>query len=49
MLPVLDIADFVPRPLSHVTTDLKVTVKDVNTDKTNYLSSSISETLSVKL
>lgn len=45
MLPVHDIADL-PRPIA---TDIKATVKDVNTDMTNYLWSSVSETLSAKL
>lgn len=49
MPPVLDIADFVPRAPSHITTDLKVKEKDMNADMTNYLSNSIYETLSGKL
>lgn len=46
---VPDIADFIPRALSHITTDLKVKEKDINADMTNYLSNSIWETLSEKL
>lgn len=41
MPPVLDIADFIPIALSHITTDFKVKENDMNTDMTNYLSNSI--------